>query len=213
MAARAESGHAVNAGPTAERVYETLKRVIMERGFRPGDRLDPALLAEQLNSSTTPVREALDRLVGEDLVESRTGSGFHVPALDEPGLKDMYAWCAELLHLSVRGWPRGDLSGGFPEKAGSDIPIAEQTAQLFAAVAGRSLNSEHGRALGRLNARLHAVRTVEPLAIAGSINGLESIEAQLQSGDRAALRRAIATYHRPRIRGAAAVVRALYRAS
>ena len=52
----------MNAGPTAERVYDTLKRAMMERRFRPGDRLDPAMLAEDLNSSTTPVREALDRL-------------------------------------------------------------------------------------------------------------------------------------------------------
>ena len=39
----------MNSGPTAERVHEVLKRRIMGREFRPGDRLDPAVLAAPLS--------------------------------------------------------------------------------------------------------------------------------------------------------------------
>jgi DNA-binding GntR family transcriptional regulator len=49
-----------------------------------------ALLAEQLSASVTPVRDALNTLTGEGLVEP-PGGGFHLPPLDEPGLRDMFA--------------------------------------------------------------------------------------------------------------------------
>ncbi len=204
----------MNAGPTAERVHETLKRAIMDRAFRPGDRLDPAVLAEELASSTTPVREALNQLVGESLVETRSGSGFHLPALDEPGLRDMYAWSSELLALALRGWPHADLAARTPgssEAGDEEVPLAERTARLFAAIADRSANGEHGRAVARLNARLHAVRTIEPLVIGDGASELHAFTAAFDADDRAALRRHSATYHRRRIRLAAAVLRALYR--
>ena len=72
------------AGPTAERIYEALKAYILRGAFRPGARLDPAALAESLNSSVTPVRAGLNILVGEGLVETGTGEGFHLPLVDEP---------------------------------------------------------------------------------------------------------------------------------
>ena len=204
----------MNAGAPAERVHETLKREIMDRAFRPGDRLDPAVLAGDLASSTTPVREALYQLAGEGLVESRTGTGFHLPALDEPALKDMYVWSAELLALALRGW-----KGGTPAAAPRVVSdaeddtssIAERTARLFTAIADRSLNGEHGRAIARLNVRLHAVRTIEPLLIDDGASELDAIEAVLHAGDKPDLRRCIATYHRRRIRSAAVILRTLYR--
>lgn len=208
----------MNAGPTAERIYETLKRAVMERAHRPGARLDPAVLADELNSSTTPVREALDRLVGEGLVESRTGSGFYLPALDQPTLRDMYAWSSELLGLAVRGWarrvsPAPSTASSEPAEEQVDESEAARTALLFLAIARRSLNSEHARAVERLNSRLNAVRRTEPLVIGAGRDELEAIEASFVVSDRSALRRAIGAYHRRRIRAAAAILRALYRSN
>jgi DNA-binding GntR family transcriptional regulator len=206
----------VNAGPTAERVYETLKRAIMDRAFRPGDRLDPAVLADRFNASTTPVREALDRLVGEDLVESRSGSGFHVPALDEPALEDMYAWSAELLGLAVRGWPRTGSASSWRVEANqepqAEQPLARRAEAIFAALARRSLNSEHARAVARISARLHAARMIEPLLIDDADDELGLLAAAARGDDRRSLMRGIAAYHRRRIRLSARIVRALYRA-
>lgn len=203
----------MNAGPTSERIYETLKHAVINRAYLPGARLDPAVLAEEMNSSTTPVREALDRLVGESLVESRTGSGFHLPALDEPALKDMYAWSSELLGLAVRGWARR-VGRALPlDAAEQQESLANQTAWLFADIARRSANSEHARAVERLNARLHAVRTIEPLVIDAAADELETLRAPFLADEKAGLRRAIGAYHRRRIRASAAIVRALYRAT
>src|SRR3546814_6150334 len=92
----------MNAGLTSERVYEGLRQRILDREFRPGDRLDPSALAEVLNSSVTPVRDALHNLTGAGLVETRTSEGFNLPQIDEPGLQDLYAWNAEIGRANVR---------------------------------------------------------------------------------------------------------------
>ncbi|NNG56414.1 GntR family transcriptional regulator [Sphingomonas paucimobilis] len=197
----------MNSGATAERVHEVLKARIMGREFRPGDRLDPAVLAAPLGASVTPVRDALHLLTGEGLVETRTSGGFHVPALDEPALRDRYDWSAALLGLSIRGWPRAARPA--PQAATGDI--ADRTAALFLAIARCSANSEHARAVERLNAQLHAVRLFEPHVLDAIEDELaELATAALQSG-RDRLRRCITGYHSRRRRTAAAIVRAVYR--
>jgi DNA-binding GntR family transcriptional regulator len=92
----------VNAGPTSERVYAALKRLILARRFRPGEKLDPGRLADALGSSVTPVRDALHLLTGEGLVEMRTSDGYAIPLIDEPGLRDLYRWSAAVLQLAAR---------------------------------------------------------------------------------------------------------------
>jgi DNA-binding GntR family transcriptional regulator len=200
----------MNSGATAERVHEALKRRIMGREFRPGDRLDPAVLAAPLASSVTPVRDALHLLTGEGLVETRTSGGFHIPALDEPALKDLYDWSAELLALAIRAWPRPTVA--ITAQAGpGDRSLADRTAEIFLAIARRSTNGEHMQAIGRLNARLHAVRTVEPQVLDETSAELATMRSAATEGKRDALRHLTASYHRRRRRAAAEIVRAVYR--
>ena len=183
----------------------------MTHGFRPGARLDPAVLAETLSSSVTPVRDALHLLTGEGLVTTRTGDGFHLPAIDEPGLIDLYSWTGEVLGIALRAWPKGEIGDAPHDRYGEREDVAARTAALFGRIAGRSANVEHGQAIASLNARLHAVRTVEPHVLDGSSEELDMIEAGLDLRDARALRGLLATYHRRRRRHAAEIVRAVYR--
>lgn len=201
----------MNAGATAERVHEALRLRIMSREFRPGDRLDPAVLAAPLAASVTPVRDALHRLTGEGLVETRTAGGFHVPALDEPGLADLYDWSVELVLLAINAWRRpavlplvGDLAG--------DAALADRTAATFLAVARHSANREHAFALDRLNARLHAVRTVEEHVLEGTHAELQALWQAVRTAECKHLKTLCRSYHRRRRRAAADIVRAVYRA-
>ncbi len=200
----------MNSGPTAERVHETLKRRIMGREFRPGDRLDPAVLAGPLSSSVTPVRDALHLLTGERLVETRTSGGFHIPALDEPALKDLYDWSAELLALAIRAW-RQPAAIAMSATDAEDRPIADRADQLFLAIARRSANGEHANAVDQLNARLHAARTVEPHVLDKAEEELAAIVSAVINWERDMLRRLSLRYHRRRRRAAADIVRAVYR--
>jgi len=200
----------MNAGITAERVYQALRARIMSRDFRPGDRLDPAVLAAPMAASVTPVRDALHRLTGEGLVETRLAGGFHLPSLDEPGLEDLYDWSNDLLLLAIGAWP------SVPSLAVGDLPdgatLPGRVAALFLAVARRSTNREHALAMDRLNARLHAVRTVECHVIAGTSAELAALSAAVSAAERGNLKVLCRRYHRRRRRAAADIVRAVYRA-
>lgn len=199
----------MNSGQTAERVYRAIKQRVGERAFRPGDRLDPAQLADALNTSVTPVRDALHLLTGEGLVETRIGDGFRLPAIDAPALQDLYDWNSEVVGLAIRAW-----SGPPRPRNGATAPanVAEGVAELFDRAAEASRNIEHARAVAALNDRLHPARLAEESVIDGVEEELAHLVALLAAGDAGALQRAVAAYHRRRRRAAAVVVRALYRA-
>ncbi|MGN8001174.1 GntR family transcriptional regulator [Sphingomonas sp. 22176] len=201
----------MNAGQTAERVHGVLRMQIMHGLFRPGGRLDPAVLATTLASSVTPVRDALHRLTGEGLVETRTAGGFYLSPLDEPRLEDLYDWSGELLLLAVRAW-RSPFAPGRTAEMNGDVSLADRTAALFLAIAHHSQNGEHAHAVDRLNAHVHAVRMVEPAIIGATDAELDALAASVSADDHAAFRRLCASYHRRRRRAAAALVRAVYRA-
>ena len=197
----------MNSGATSERVYDALKRRILDRAYRPGDRLDAAVIGEALNSSVTPVRDALHVLSGERLIDARTSEGFHLPPLDAPALEDLYQWNAQVLDIAIRCWRP-------PPYPALPPPLAEpadQTAALFAALAGRSTNAEHHQGIASLNDRLHAIRITEGEVLAGGDEERAGLLDAAEHGDGRGLRSALGRYHRQRHRHAAAIVRALYR--
>lgn len=201
----------MNSGATSERVHEALRRRIMENQFRPGERLDPTLLAEELMASTTPVREALNQLLGERLLETRLGVGFSVPLIDEPALKDSYAWSGQLLALSIRNWVRNTKADDNAARFDRARTLSERTASLFLSIARGSTNREHGTATHRLNMRLHAVRSAEAEVLGDLEHEISSIEMHFARREENALRKGLAAYHRTRQKSAADIVRALYR--
>jgi DNA-binding GntR family transcriptional regulator len=201
----------LNAGPITERVYDALRRLILAREFRPGERLDPNQLAERLAASVTPVREALSILTGEQLVETRHAAGYSIPALDEPSLKDMYAWANEIAGLSLRLW-RGWLSVDWDQIEEKRAGYADRVADLLEGIARASVNGEHVRAMEMINARLHGVRVIES-SVLGDVQGeVLALEQALDGGDKARLRALLSSYHRRRIRAAPELVRAVYKA-
>ncbi len=64
-----EAMSGVEAETLAERVYRQLKRAIRMGTFRPGQKMTNRAVASALNVSATPAREALVRLVSEDVLE------------------------------------------------------------------------------------------------------------------------------------------------
>jgi len=205
----------MNSGPVAERVYDALRRRLLHGEWRPGERLDPVLLSATLASSSTPVRDALNRLTGEQLVETRLSGGFFVPAVDEPGLIDLLGWHGELLSLAVRNWPPGaprlDASAVELPPGGIARPPATARWTLFIRIAELSPNLEHRSAQARAAARLHPASMVEDWTSDQVSTELAAIGAAAGRGDRARLRVLLAGYHRRRQRIAALLVRRLYR--
>ena len=201
----------MNSGATSERVYDALKHRILNRWYRPGDRLEPAALAESLGSSVTPVRDALHLLSGERLLETRPGTGFHLPQIDEPALEDLYDWSAQVLLLAIRESSGDRSSAIIGTNAAVDTNAANSTASLFERVGSGSGNVEHLHAIRSLNDRLHAIRLVEAGIFHDWYHELTEIDDALDRGDPATLKRRIIAYHRRRYKAAAALVRAVYR--
>lgn len=194
----------MNSGATSERVYDALKRRIQSGEFRPGARLDPALLAESEAASVTPVRDALHLLTGEGLVETRLSDGFHVPGVHEPGLTDLYRWSAQLVAIGIA--QRG------PATLTEPGPRRPDAASLFAAIVRRSDNGEHHRAIASVNDRLHRARVAEAEIFDGSEAELATLCATWEAGNLTELRKQVSAYHRRRIQRVPRIVRALYQA-
>lgn len=86
--------------PLRDQVYERLKDLLLRGEFVPGDRVTEERVAELLNVSRTPVREALGRLMQQGILERRPRGGFAVPS---PSLEEMedFIFLRQVLELAV----------------------------------------------------------------------------------------------------------------
>ncbi|MES0057224.1 GntR family transcriptional regulator [Mesorhizobium sp. M0078] len=73
-----------------ESTYRRLKELVVNYKFRPQEPLSPVSIADRLRVSATPVREALARLHGEDLVSLVANRGFFAKTLDLKEMRDHY---------------------------------------------------------------------------------------------------------------------------
>jgi DNA-binding GntR family transcriptional regulator len=79
------------AVPLSEQAYQALRSAILAGQYRPGDKLKIDLLQESLTISSSPLREALNRLVAEGLVTSDDRRGFRASSVSEQDLLDLTA--------------------------------------------------------------------------------------------------------------------------
>ena len=189
-----------------ERVYRLLKAQVMHGDFAPGERLDPSVLARDLGTSPTPVRDALHRLSGERLVDSWHQEGFRQPIVAEADLRDLYEWAAALLALSlVRQRPDPSL----PDPARGedrDSDYAAEVARLFRAIALLSDNRELRFAAANMIERSHAFRAAEVRVDPGCCAAIAAMDEDFRFRRWSALRAKITRFHRHRVALAGRVV-------
>ena len=73
--------------PLGVTAYEKIYQKIVTLGFEPGQHLEEKQLIEHLGMGRTPIREALLRLVGENMVESQPGRGYIVRPITLQNIK------------------------------------------------------------------------------------------------------------------------------
>lgn len=81
---------AINNRPTAVVIADQLRESIIGGAFGPGDQINEAQVAGQLNVSRGPVREALHRLVQEGLLLSRPNRGVFVQELTVHDIAEVF---------------------------------------------------------------------------------------------------------------------------
>ncbi|TKB08700.1 MAG: GntR family transcriptional regulator [Mesorhizobium sp.] len=101
-AATASKGETARASPPRGQAME-IHRVLRDRicllRYRPGELLVETELATEFNVSRTPIRQALQRLDYEGLVETKNGIGTTVTGVDFQEFKDVYAFRLRLSEM------------------------------------------------------------------------------------------------------------------
>lgn len=85
----APSAPAQQEAPLVEQAYEALRRSLIHCEFEPGQRLRVEELQRRYGFSSSPLREALNRLVQQGLVRALEHRGFRVAPLTVEGIRDL----------------------------------------------------------------------------------------------------------------------------
>jgi DNA-binding GntR family transcriptional regulator len=85
-----------------EKTYRRLKEYLLSGRIEPGGRVHQKMCAEALNVSRTPVREALQRLASEGLVESIEDRGFRMVQLNVDELEELFDMRSVLEAFAMR---------------------------------------------------------------------------------------------------------------
>jgi len=161
-----------------ERAYAQIRRMVMLGEFPTGQRLAEEQLAEQLEVSRTPVREAFVRLHADRLLHRYADGGYYVAEIDLLDLRDLY----ELrLALELRGVTRAledgiqhdrarlealrgewlDIQGDPPPADGSFIELDESFHISLSQASGNLAITE---TLESVNGRIRPIRTYDFLS-------------------------------------------------
>ena len=128
-------------------VYEELRAQILENRIPPGTRVNIEAVSRQLGVSPTPVREALHRLQGDNLVVATSGRGYSTTTLlDLSALRDLFEF-----RLLVEPWAARSAAVDRLEKAAlvarSPHPTDGRTTLIELTAEGRTLAKKATAAL------------------------------------------------------------------
>jgi DNA-binding GntR family transcriptional regulator len=171
-----------------------------------GYRLEASRIADELHASMTPVRDVLNRLAGERLVQVSPGDGFFVPTLDEATIRDLLEWNGYvLLHVLRLNLPQAE------ETASLRYPMntAERTADLFLRIARRQDNREFVAAIASNNDRLAPLRAVEDRIFGDVALEVTMLTDAFNLEDFKSLTSLVRSYHRRRKRKASRYIQVL----
>lgn len=140
-------------------LYRQIRRALRHGRYAPGQRIDPAAIADEFHTSATPVRFALYQLVGEGLIADHARSGLYVPLLTEVALRDLYDWMRRLLlmacDMDIEAAPNTTAK---PEAVSSGEDVAKLTWQLFDSIARATGHRFLHQAVKQANDRLAPIR-------------------------------------------------------
>jgi len=172
-----------------EPTYSATKHRLMTGAWSAGVRIEAARLADEIGVSITPVRDALNRLAGERMVDFIAGEGFRVPLYSEAELRDLFG-LNRLLLLAAVG------KAGLPRDGNQNMgDIADRSSRLFLRLASYSANGEIVAAVGALNDRLHRTRMLELEVFADAADELSELETM---ASRRIFRDLLGRYHERR---------------
>jgi DNA-binding GntR family transcriptional regulator len=170
-----------------ERVYGALRDAIVTGELAPGQRLRDQLLAAQLGVSRTPVREALQRLDDEGLVQTSPRALTRVAPLDAQAARDAFPIVAVLHALAARQGVSRLAAHDVAEMRAANEALAAEVAAVERATILQAIQADDRfhAVLLRAAANVEIVRTLERImpkvrrleyAQFGSLAGYKSVQ-------------------------------------
>ena len=140
-----------NAGdmPAREKVLTTLRNWIVEGDLVPGEIIRDAEIAQALNVSRTPVREALLQLRAESLVEMKPKGWTQVKLLDQREAEKLLPVVIDLEALATR------LAAANPNRDLSAARQAQHALIELVEQAGPTISAEQAQEILQANDRFH----------------------------------------------------------
>lgn len=195
-----------------EQVYSGIKQEILAGLLVPGQRADVADMAFRYNVSKTPIRMVLNRLVGEDILQTTPHEGFYMPRVTEQRLRDLHGWTEQILLLSLQmAFSDETAITTLPSTAFDHEDVVAGTEQLFGAIAGLCGNAEYRRAIHSTNDRLRPIRMLPDFSIPERQTELGELTGAWDRNDIQALRQLILDYHKRRLNIMPKIVALAYR--
>jgi DNA-binding GntR family transcriptional regulator len=176
--------------PLSERVYALLKDDVSSGIVSDHVRLDFAELAARYEVSTTPVREAAMRLLGEGLIETHPRGGLRPIPMRESELRALIELHGQVTTLALR-W-----SGGAATAIDAASSGYGRARRFFVDLARATGNDQFVRVMEQLEDRLERYRRLEHRLLPDSEAELASLEEAVSSPP--LLRRLLRRYHRRR---------------
>jgi len=190
-------------------VYEVLKQKVIRSVYEPGERLNIETLAESLDVSATPVRECLNRLVAEELLELVPRVGFFTKPVLEGSVRELYELNFALLNWAI------DLADNDLKIQGNAIhepsrpylqvltTVARQSPEMLASLSSKmfrnlallSGNQELITRIANINERLYYIRKVEAGCAKRSDQYILVLCKAIARQDYSATRSALVEYH------------------
>jgi len=78
------------AGNTVDIIHRNLRCMVLEFQLKPGQRLNEQHLCQALEVGRTPLREAINRLVAENLVIAQPNRGFYIRDVDPDEIAQLF---------------------------------------------------------------------------------------------------------------------------
>lgn len=190
------------------RLYGQLRRALQCGRFAPGQRLEPAALADEFDASLTPVRAALHRLHGECLVNDKGREGFYMPLPTEAALRGHYEYMElQLLNACDKGASPNGRRHVVPSPPES---IPKATWHLFDTIARRTPLRDLQHFAQLANDRLAPIRMAKQSLVRDGHAELAELVSAWERADIARLKSALRAYHARRHHLVPAIVELLH---
>ncbi len=157
-------------------LYARLKEMTVNFGIRPGERLNEVALSRQLGASRTPLREALNRLAAEQLIDFRPGQGFFCRVLDARSIADLYELretieimavrraCERATEEQISDLRESLYANGLAYLGKTVLEVTTFDEEFHLGIARLSGNAEFVRLLGLINERIRFIRWIDMAA-------------------------------------------------